>query len=254
MTYTLGLHSTGAMLDEARTLAAAWSETDTSADVIRRAVSELGKSTSNTATHYARAFLRRFGRDGGGPARTLQMVLPLSGRAFRELALLYTCDADEMLRDWLADLYWPLANGGRVRISLDLCDTWLLGAIRAGRCPGDWSPGIYRSLPGRLLSAAERFALLGPTQGRIREITAWKPHDHSLIIAAHVLHEQGLTSAEVLDHHWWAAWGMSRETLIARIRYIAYSGMWDWQQMGSTQNWSWRYATARDAFNALRGS
>lgn len=254
--YTEALTRGGVLLDEMRTLLAAWQPGETAAGFGKRVRGEdiLSKATARTISDYMLAFSRRFLNPDGTAARHLRRLLAgsVSRQVGDDVIWYYTARAEKLLWDFTTLCYWPAARLGRLTLSNDDVRSMLWEAELDGRLRG-WSPAVKHDMPARVLTALAEFGLLGPRKAGRREILPYRPMDGTVLYLAHLLHEDGVTDASLAQQATWALFGLEPADVWHRLQSLVPEGWFVLQRAGQVVRITWKYQTVAEVVDELAG-
>ena len=255
--YTEALAHGGALIEQMRTLSRAWRPGESTPDFIRRVREEdiLGHATARTVSDYVRVFARRFVVPPGPPVRHLQRLLEGTGsrQIFTDLALYYTAEQDDLLRDFTVLGYWMLVREGRLWISREDARRFIREAEDAELIRAPWSEPVKRDMPMRLLNALADFGLLGALKIGRRPVAPFRPEDGTLVYLAYLLHLKGTTDAGLADQAGWRLFGLLSRDVWHRLEQLSGQEWFLIQRAGDVVRISWRYARIDEVVDALAG-
>ena len=254
--YTMDVRRGTAMIDETVALLRAWQPAEPLGQFTSRVLRDdvLGKATARRAQDVVKqVFAPRFLRPNAQAARHLRAFLLTGGRdSILDLAWLYACRADRLLRDTTVSIYWPAARSGRLLLSADDVMPYLREAEADGRIAVPWSPTITYNVARGIIAVWGGFGLLeGRARRGGRRIAPYRLSDRIVIYVAYLLHAEGSTDAEVIAHEDWAIFGADSDEVTRRLLRLGNEGWWEAQSGAGIVRITWRYAAIDDVVQAL---
>lgn len=254
--YTIAVCKGSALLNEMKTLLRAWQPAESVTEFRERVLREdlLGRMTAYRASDIVRrVFAWRFLRPDNRPAVLLKRLLERgqTGQLFSDLCLLYAARNDDLLRDAIAQLYWPAASEGRLILNPMHVVEFLREAEREGRIPEPWSEQVKIKVARGVLKAMTDFGLLVEVSRTRREVVHFRPTDRTLVYLAYDLHFSGSTDAGVVDHRDWALFGLNRTDVGSVLDRLSGEGWWLAQVAGSVVRVTWKFAGMEEVVDAL---
>lgn len=243
--YTQALSKGGALIDETRLLLRAWSPGETEAELAQRALDTnlLGRATARRVLDIVRVFALRFLAPTDEPARHLRHITSSAQTSslFSDLVFLYTVRRDPLLRDFVADVYWPAVREGR----LIMTNTDVMQLVRSaeidGRITMPWSDEIRRDMCGRVMIALTDFGLLRPVKPAVRDVASYHPHNWTLVYLAYLLHGKGVTDSSLTEAKEWSWFGLQPEETWDHLSALAGEGWFLLQRAGDVKRITWLY-------------
>jgi hypothetical protein len=94
----------------------------------------------------AECFAPRYLQEGGPPARVLKRLNEvLSSREFEQLMFLFTCRANEILADFVSEVYWTAYSVGTRRDQQRRREAFVIRANQDGKTGKYWSESTLRA-------------------------------------------------------------------------------------------------------------
>jgi hypothetical protein len=239
----------GALLEETRILLREWAPGEPETALAERVLKTdaLGRATARRVLDIVRVFSLRFLQPTDQAARLLRPLVDAAPPAFlNDLLLLYTVYKDPLLRDFVANVYWPAVRQGR----LVMTNKDVMHLIRAaeldGRIETPWSEEIRRDMCGRVMIALTDFGLLKPVRPAVRDVASYRPHDWTLVYVAYLLHHRGVSDGNLLYANEWSWFGLLPEEAWQHLSLIGADGWFIMQQAGDVRRISWPFASIED--------
>jgi BrxA len=197
-------------------------------------------------------FARRYLVENGRPALWLRTLAPvLSPRAFEQMAFLYTCRANEILADFVTEVYWPQSRAGQDRISNQEGQEFVSRANKEGRTAKPWSDSTIRRVAGYLTGACADFGLLERGTRKVRKIVPFRLEAATGATLAYDLHFSGLGDNALVAHRDWALFGLELTDVLAELKRLSLMGLLIVQMAGSVISIAWKCKNLEELAHAL---
>jgi len=254
--YTIAISKGSALLDEMKFLLNAWQSGEAVDEFCDRVVRDgiIDKATARRAHDVARrVFANRFLLPEDYPARHMKQLLESGApsRLISDLAMLFTARSDLLVRDVIAQVYWPSAREGRLYLSPGDITVFIEEAEASGKVEEAWSSEVSKKVARGLAKALVEFGLLEDGAKGRREIAPYRPSPQLPAYLAYLLHLQGLSDQAMLEHPDWRLFGYDRERLLAQLASGEYADQWLLQIGGSVVRMNWTYASMEEVLDAL---
>ena len=212
--YTTKLQAGLGLLAETRNLLNLWAEGMSRTKLHETALSS-GEFPSVTARRLrnivAECFAPRYLVCDELPAKILKpAIASIPGQVIQQVCLVYTARANNIVRDFISDVYWPMYASGRTTIEKEHARSFIEHSVREGRTTTPWSESTIHRVSGYLGGVCHDFGLLGESKRGEREITTARIHPVAALLIAYDLKFQGMSDMAVLSSEDWALFGIDR--------------------------------------------
>lgn len=256
--YTQALSKGGSLLNETRILLEHWTPGESEQELAERVLQGdvLGKATARRVLDIVRVFTLRYLTPDDDPARHLKYLVEhgASGRMIADLMLFYSLRRDPLLRDFVAQVYWPSVRAGRLVMTNSDVMGLLIAAESDGRIVKRWSDEIRRDMCGRAMIAITDFGLLKPVRPAVREVSSYRPADETLVYLAYLLHDRGVTDAALANAPEWSWFGFEPEEVWSQLDLLARNGWFLVQRAGDVRRVSWTHGNVDGVLNVIVGN
>ena len=207
--YTTQLQAGLGLVDETKLLLSLY-EKDLSANQLYEKALDSGLfpmvSARRLRNIVVECFAPRYIKTGG--AEYLQrLAAHLSSSAINQLFLIYTATANEILQDFIQEIYWDRYSGGRDSISTDDAKDFVGHAVREGKTQKPWSDSTIKRVSSYLIGCCADYGLLSAGRGSKRAIQPVRIQESTVLYLAYKLHFDGLGDNAVINHKAWALFG-----------------------------------------------
>ncbi len=246
------------MLPEMRSLLTHWMPGESDKAFLARVQTEdlLGKHTAQRISDLVlRVFRPRLLAGDDRRARWLKRYLEGHGNGalFREMMLVYSARADDLLYDFTIQRFWGLVRRGDLYITLEDALSFLGEAAEKKLIDQPWSDHVQLRIARGLLGALEDFGLVRLNGGSRRELVNYRMSDAGLGYLVHELHFQGITDAEAVEHPDWGLFGLDRIHTLERLEGLGPIAGLVVQRAGSVVRITWSYTSMEAYIDAISG-
>lgn len=191
-------------------------------------------------------------RDGVQPAKILKSLADrLPQRQFEQLLFLHTARANDILADFIRDVYWPAYEAGRTELSAVDARRFVVRANEDGLTGKYWSESTIRRVSAYLLGACGDFKLLSPLSKGVRAILPFRIEESTAVFLAYDLHFNGYGDNRVIRDSDWALFGLRAEDVVSEMKQLSAKGWFILQSAGSVTKVSWRFRTMEEVADAI---
>lgn len=192
-------------------------------------------------------FAPRFLVEEARPARLLkELGGELSGPDARQLLFLYTCRANSVFADFVAEVYWERYAAGSPAVGKADALDFVQRAVADGKTTTRWSESTIIRVSGYLLGTCADFGLLGPMRRGARPLLPFRPTGRVVSFLAHDLHFRGLGDGAVIGHSDWRLFGLQPDDVLAELKRLALTGEVIVQSAGAIVQIAWRNASMEE--------
>lgn len=188
----------------------------------------------------------------GKPAEYLKTLRPnLSVREIEQLLFLYTCRANQILEDFVCEVYWPAYAAGHESITNAEAQLFVTKAVQQGLTTTPWSEKTIQNVAGYLTGACAEFGILERGQKVTRKIIPCRIEPNVAVVLAYDLHFSGLGDNTVVAHPNWALFGMGRSDVVTELRRLSLKGVFVVQTAGEVIRIGWQCKNPKELSSAI---
>lgn len=200
-------------------------------------------------------FAPRFLAQQGAPAKHLKRLAgSLSDRDLRQLLFLFTCRANEVLADFVREVFWPRYQAGAAVIDNDTARAFVQRAVDDGKTTTRWSEAMIRRVAAYLTGCLADFGLLEAGTRSSRKILAVRPAASLLLYLMHELHFSGKGDNAILQVEDWSLLGLGRDDVLDELKTLSLKGHFVLQAAGDAVAISWRYKDMDEVCDVIAAS
>jgi hypothetical protein len=171
-----------------------------------------------------------------------------------QLYFLYTCRANQILADFVRDVYWDRYQSGGNSIENYHATDFINSAMEEGKTSKRWSETVVKQYGSRLVGACRDYGLLGSVaQGR-RQIVPYRLEEKVATFLAHDIHFQGFNDDALLQHEDWGLFGLEGADVLDEFKRMSLLGHLIFQSAASVTRISWHYNNMQEVIDVLAQS
>lgn len=247
ITYNSNLLKGTGLIQEMLVLIGAYLPGETAQDFQKRVLEEglLSKSTDNRTIDIVRNIFRpRFLDQKLDVTNYIKYMREqyVSMDVITQLFLIYTCRANPILADFIAEVYHRYAREGRSRITADDPKVFIRAAIADGRIPSAWSDSTVNKVSEHINACLIDFRLTN----RSKETLPFRAMDITVNYLLHELHFQGLSDMEILHHQDWKIFDLDANSLTSIAERLSFTRTFVFQYSGQILKIAWSCDTMQD--------
>ncbi|MGQ7848551.1 BrxA family protein [Granulosicoccus sp. 3-233] len=184
--------------------------------------------------------------------KPLATCLPSS--TMNQLFLIYTAGANEILQDFIQEIYWDRYTGGRDSIQTDDAKEFVVHAVREGKTQKPWSDSTIKRMASYLMSCCADYGLLSSRRGAKRAIQPVRIQEFTVLYLAYKLHFEGLGDSAMINHKTWALFGLDASDVREELKGLAKNGWIIVQSAGEVTRIGWQLKTMEDVIDVITQS
>lgn len=210
----------------------------------------LGKATQGRVNDILRSnFFRRYVAAGPDVLTAMKRLQAnyVSSDVLNQLFLVYTCQANSILSDFICQVYWPKVAAGETAIRTTDPVDFILDAVHDGRIERHWSDSSRKHVSEKIIACLIDFRLIEKNK-KIRQFVA---SDSTVNFLLHEGHFRGLSDMQLLSLPDWAVLGLSADDLIRRMNRLTQRGQFMAQYSGELLTISWLYPSLLAAADGI---
>lgn len=197
-------------------------------------------------------FKPRYLVKNGAPANLLKKIIGiLNAREFSQLLFIYTCRANQILVDFVCDVYWNAYSSGKATISIEDARRFVQRANEDGKTFKPWSENTVNRASSYLSACCADFGLLEYGEKKVRKILSFQIEARVLAVLAYEMHFEGLGDNSVLNHPDWKLFGMERDDVLNEFKRHALKGWFIVQSAGDIVRIGWQAKNMEELLNVI---
>lgn len=253
--YTTQLQAGLGLIEETRLLFLLWEPGMKSSELYQIALDSgyfPNVSARRLRNIVAECFAPRFLTQESSPALLIRALIPsLTSSEFNQLLFLYTARANQILADFVTQVYWDRYTRGHDHINSEDAKEFVLVANQEGKTGKHWSDSTIRRVSAYLCGCCSDFGLLETGRKSNREIKSFRIEPKIIIFIAYDLHFSGLGDNSVISHSDWAIFGLQKEDVKYELKRLSFKGYFIIQSVGEVTHVSWKYKTWEELLHVI---
>jgi hypothetical protein len=254
--YTTALSKGQGMIEETLALLRIWRPGMKTVDLADLAVREgvLSRATAKRARDIvSEQFGPRFLRaNGGRAAQRLKLLLDVGAKPadLKQVLLIHTCRANQVLHDFISEVYWPRYSAGGTQITREDASTFLQKATDTGVVSPPWSEKTLLRVAQYLPGCLTDFGLAAEDRGGKRELLPFHVTPLTALYLAHEVHFDGRSDDSILSRPDWALFGLEPIDVRYQLERVA-NGHFTLQFAGDLLRITWQYDSMEEALRGI---
>ena len=223
---------------------------------LKQKVLETGAITRATAIRVkdivGRVFSSRFLKDGAKPASNVKKLIQgaLRSSQLTQIFLIYTCRANDILHDFICDVYWSKYGAGSTYITRQDALDFLEASTTLGIISPRWSDTTMLRVARYLTGCLTDFGMAGDDRGGKRELLPFTITPLTALYLTHEIHFSGAIGSIILEHPDWKLFGLESQDVVNELQRVANPHFIP-QYSGDLLRISWKYKTMEEALDAI---
>ncbi|MCY4356480.1 MAG: DUF1819 family protein [Gammaproteobacteria bacterium] len=178
----------------------------------------------------------------------------LPSSMINQLFLIYTATANEILQDFIQEIYWERYSCGRDSITADDAKDFVGHAVREGKTQKPWSNNTVKRVSSYLLGCCADYGLLSSGRGSRRSIQPVHIQEPTVLYLAYMLHFNGLGDNVVINHRAWTLFGLDGVDVREEFKRLTKNGWLIVQSAGYVTRISWQLKTMEEVVDVITQS
>ncbi len=245
--YTTQLQAGLGLIDEMKILFGLWDQNMSTKDLYQKAL-ESGQFSNISARRLrnivAECFAPRF---LANDARSVEHIKPLlsvlSHQEIKQLFFLYTCRANNILRAFVDEVYWPSYAAGANSIGIEQARLFVLEGCQQGFTSIFWSESTIKRVGSYLIGACADFGLLSHSGRQKRDINPFQMEIQLALFLAYDLHFQGFSDNAIVSHEDWKLFGLDENDTREVLKRLSIQNHFVMQGAANVVHIGWKYKT-----------
>ncbi len=223
---------------------------------LKQKVLETGAIARATAVRVkdivGRVYSSRFLRNDAKPAINMKRLIEggLRPSQLTQIFLIYTCRANDILHDFICDVYWPKYGAGSTYITRQDALDFLETSTTMGIISPRWSETMMMRVARYLTGCLTDFGMAGVDKGGKRELQPFTISSLATLYLSHEIHFSGANDNTIIEHPDWKLFGFESRDVVNELQRIATPHFIP-QYSGDLLRVSWKYKTMEEALDAI---
>lgn len=199
-----------------------------------------------------RVFASRFLKDDAKPAINIKRLLlgGLRPSQLTQIFLIYTCRANDILHDFICEVYWAKYGAGSIYIQRQDALDFLEVSTTMGVISPRWSDTMMLRVARYLTGCLTDFGMAGEDRGGKRELLPFTISPLSALYLTHEIHFSEANDNIILEHPDWKLFGLEPQDVVNELQRVANPHFIP-QYSGDLLRVSWKHKTMEEALDAI---
>lgn len=173
---------------------------------------------------------------------------------FNQFLLVFTALANQILIDFIIEVYWNRYSSGRDTLSTDDAKDFVTNGVREGKTQKAWSDNTIRRVSSYLIGCCADYGMLSPNRSSVRQIQSIRLQEHTLLFFSYWLHFQGIGDNNIINHDVWKIFGLEPGDVREELKRIAKKGWLIVQSAGDVTRVSWSFNSLEEVVDVITES
>ena len=202
-------------------------------------------------------FAPRYLVDEGRPAQLLkQLAGKLQPSEVRQIQFIYTCRANEVLADFVRQIYWGCYAAGKASVTKHEALEFVSNSIQNGKTAKRWPESTVRRIAASLLGCCADFGLLAEANRTSklrgdRNIIEYRISRNVALFLCHELHFKPMGDNSVVTHEDWQLFGLAKNNVTELLKSLSLAGHFLVQTAGGIASVGWKHADMQEVINVI---
>jgi len=175
----------------------------------------------------------------------------LSSSELNQLFLIYTSIANQILMDFICQVYWDKYSGGHDSISIEDARDFVENAVREGKTQKIWSDTTIKRVSSYVTGCCADYGLLSSVRGSVKTIQSVRIHESTVLYLAYKLHFDGLSDNALVGHQLWMLFGLSKLDVRNEFKRLANNGWMIVQSAGDLTEIGWQLNSMEEVVDVI---
>lgn len=173
---------------------------------------------------------------------------------FNQFLLVYTALANQILFDFIIEVYWNRYSSGRGTLSIDDAKDFVINGVREGKTQKIWSDTTIKRVSSYLIGCCADYGMLSQDRSSSRQIQSIRLQEHTLLFFSYWLHFQGIGDNSIINHAIWKIFGLEPNDVREELKRIAKRGWLIIQSAGDVIRVSWSFTRLEEVIDVITES
>jgi len=181
--------------------------------------------------------------------KPISLVSPAS--TFNQFLLVFTALANQILYDFIIEVYWNRYSSGRDTLSSDDAKVFVTNAVHEGKSHKVWSESTIKRVSSYLIGCCADYGLLSSNRSSMRQIQSVRLHEHTLLFFSYWFHSQGIGDNSIISHDMWKIFGLEPTDVKEELKRIAKRDWLILQSAGDVSRISWSFNSLEEVVDVI---
>lgn len=178
----------------------------------------------------------------------------LPSSSMNQIFLIYTAQANEILQDFIQEIYWNRYSEGRDSVGSEDAKDFVKQAVREGKTRKPWSDSTITRVSSYLIGCCADYDLLSSQRGAKRTIRPVRIQESTALYLAYKLHFEGFGDNSVINAKAWALFGLDGSDVREELKRLSKNGWLIVQNAGDVTRVGWQLKTMDEVIDVITQS
>ncbi len=178
----------------------------------------------------------------------------MSSQSINQVLLIHTALANQVLEDFIIEVYWQRYIGGYDEISVSEAREFVMNAVNEGKTQKPWAESVIKRVSSYVVGCCADYGLLSSGRASKRAILPVRIQSDVSLYLAYWLHLSGLGDNAVINHSAWKLFGLEPMDVREELKKMAKNNWLIVQSAGEVTRISWQFHTMEEVINVISNS
>lgn len=178
----------------------------------------------------------------------------MSSQSISQVFLIHTALANQVLEDFIIEVYWERYIGGYDEISVSEAREFVTNAVNEGKTQKPWAESVIKRVSSYVVGCCADYGLLSSGRASKRQILPVRIQSDVALYLAYWLHLSGLGDNAVVNHTAWKLFGLEPIDVREELKKMAKNNWLIVQSAGEVTRISWQFNTMEEVINVISNS
>lgn len=180
-----------------------------------------------------------------------KLNITLTAPSFNQFLLVFTALANQILFDFIIEIYWNRYSSGRDTLSTDDAMDFVTNGVREGKTQKIWSDTTIKRVSSYLIGCCADYGMLSSNRSSVRQIQSIRLQEHTLFFFSYWLHFQNIGDNSIVNHKIWKIFGLEPGDVREELKRIAKRGWLIVQSAGDVTRVSWSFSSLEEVVDVI---
>ena len=170
----------------------------------------------------------------------------ISATSFNQFLLLFTALANQILFDFIIEVYWNRYSSGRDTLSTEDAKDFVTNGVREGKTKKIWSDTTIRKVSSLLDWMLCRYRNDSPNRSSVRQIQSIRIEEDTMLFFSYWLHFQNVGDNSIINHEMWKIFGLEPGDVREELEADCKKGWLIVQSAGDVTRVSWYFNSLKE--------
>lgn len=175
----------------------------------------------------------------------------MSSQSISQVFLIHTALANQVLEDFIIEVYWERYIGGYDEISVSEAREFVTNAVNEGKTQKPWAESVIKRVSSYVVGCCSDYGLLSTGRASKRKMLPVRIQSDVALYLAYWLHLSGLGDNAVVNHSAWKLFGLEPIDVREELKKLAKNNWLIVQSAGEVTRISWQFNSMEEVVNVI---